>query len=733
LLLDDQRRLKVYPEGPESDLPNGEQTWLYQLLGFENVAGWYLFGQNPYPHFDTRNVNAMAVVTQQDGKVLERLVDEYGLESRNGQLLWPHALTLMTNASEIALVSSGVYSHNIVGADGTKMLHTLLGTLRGRSARNLFPGAPCFGSTSITNGPVLELSMPRGDTDAAGDIYNPALQVWPLELKVSSEAGLAKVWVMDGDTAIREFTPTGETEFTYSTIMSKERQRYIWARATDADGHEAITRDVQCDSWLLRDQQCADRNNQLLYSSQRRPDGSEFYIGYGGDTCIPDKGPWNGRVRPVGCFVFDNVLGAGSMSYDGSPENHPQVSLNPYVVYDGQMPDSVGWSRQLVAGIEGAPHVQPRRVVSSSEVLVGERILDGVFPLDARRVIHVWHTLYPVTPSQVLKTTARCSFYLPKVDGITTYVWDQTFEALQEIPISEDSPYTFGLGRISGWPGQTDRSERLIVNAGQVTDQAKIGATGLKTIPFNRGDYIGLLNSIFGSLAVYSLSDNLVLHGDGVNYLVGLKTPPGVVARGKQGRAKLLLVGMHRLVDDPVGLAAKVAADYGLSGGPAYNVVPNQGEVLTQDCVVSLGATEGHCFHGSITGLAGLAGNLGVTLSGLNDRWCAVFQAQDGDVPATRIIPVEDGLGYAVLQAEDDGRELFIGHPFIADNPNATIGLARSKDWKTWLVEVHNPTENPMRVTISTNPHVLGFELNETLDLAPGQSVTRTTGDAPNG
>lgn len=730
MMLDDQRRLNVYPRGPKVEPVCAEQTWLYQLLGFENCSGWYLFGKNPYPHFDTRDVNAMGVVTQEGGKTLERVVKEYGQEARNGQLLWPQALTLMKSAEEIELIGSGAYYCNVVGADGTKMLHALFNTLAGRSARNLFPGAPCFGSTSITNGPIIELSMPRGDTDAQGNIFNPALQEWPLDLKVTSAAGLTRVTIMDGDTPIRQFLPGGKAEFTLKTSLPKERQRYLWVRATDRAGHEAISRDLQCDSWLLRDQQCADRNNQLLYSSQRRPDGSDYFISYGADTSIPDKGPWNGRVRPVGAFVFDSKLGAGAMSYDGSPENHPQLFLNPYVIYDGKVPDSMGWSRRLVGDREGAPHVQPHRVVSSSEVLIGDRLLDGVFPVQAQPVIHVWHTLYPVQPSAYLKTTARCSLYLPKVDGICAYLWEQNFVPQKDIPVQAESPFTFGLGVINGGPGQTDKSERVIFSNGQLLEQVKLAGKPMHTLPFKRGDYVAILHSLFGSLAVYSLSDDLVLWGDGVNYQVGIKTAPGMFKANVPAEARLLLVGINRLVADPAKLAAQVRTDYGLAGPPAYQVQADQGAVTGQEYLLTLSAAQAHCFRGKVTGLDKLAGNLGAKIEGLNSGWGAVVQMQDG-TGKTRIIPVEEGIGYAVLRTEDEGKTVFIGHPLIAENAKLIISLSRSKDWKTWQVELHNPTEKAMRVKVSTNPAVRGFKLDETLQIPAGSSVMRTAGTAP--
>jgi len=729
-LLDESgQRFRVYPDTPARSPVNTDQTWLYQLLGFENSSGWYLFSRNPYPHFDTRDVNCMGVITQEDGKTLERALEAYGQEERNEQYLWPLALTLMKSAGEMAQVRSGAYYHLIVGADGTDQLRKLFNTYDCRCAKHLFPPAPPHGHTSVTNGPVIELAMPRGDTDPQGDIFSPNLQEWQVDLQVKSDVGLREVVIMDGDMLIRRFLPGGAKDFAYQTSLARERQKHIWVHATDVGGKEAIGRSIHCDSWLLREWQCMDRNNQLLYSQQLRPDGTPFYVGYGGDTATPDKGPWNCRIRPVGCFVFDKKLGAGAMAYDGSPENHPQLGFTPFLVFDGKRPEQVGWGRRLVADREGAPHVRPRRVVSCSDVLVGDHILDGVFPLEADPVIHVWHSIYPVKPSRYLKTTARVSFYLPKVDGITAYLWDQSFELLRDLPVSQDSPYAIGLGMIAGWLGSGDKSEHVIVHRGEVAERAPLKAQPVRTFPFDRGDYIGILGNVFGSLFVYSLSDDLVLEGDGINYGLGIKAPAGTLPTGTQRRARLLLVGMHRLVDDPVKLAAQVARDYGLAGAPSYTVEAEQGTVVSQEYVLQLDGSHGSCFRGRLRGLNGLAGNLGCMARGLNDNWSAFLQVQDLE-HKTRLVPVEEGTAYAVLRADEDGRRLFIGHPLVADNPNVIISIARTRDWKAWQAEIHNPTDQPLTVTVRANPHVSGLRFAETLTLPPGSSTFRNLGPA---
>ncbi len=719
------KRFKAMTDpGPTLDL-----LWLYTLCGFENHSGWYRFKDNPYPHVDARNVTAMGVITQEGGQTVESVLDSYAQEARNGQFLWPLALTLMTSAAEIALVEQGVYYHNEIGIEGTAKLDPFLNTLGGRSARNLFPGAPCFGQVFLTNGPSINLTLPRGDTDAEGDLWNPRLQEWPLELAVSSAVGLREVQVFDGTRRIRRWLPAGAKEFSISTSLGRERQRAIYVHAVDTQGHEALSRDITSDSWLLRDTQCADRNNQLLYSMQKRADGSPFYVGYGGDTPMPDKGPWNGRTRPVGCFVFDAKLGVGAMSYDGSPEQHPQCSFSPSCWYGDQAPQSMGWESQLVAGREGAAHVRPQRLVNSSDVLIGERLLDGVFPVDAKPVIHVWHTLYPVTPSAFLKTTARQYLYLIKVDGISAYLWDQEFEVLQDIPARPGGPYTLSVGHILG----STATERLIVAAGQAVDQGELKAKPLQTFPFNRGDYVGLLKSPFGSLAVYSLTDGLLLQGDGVNYGVGFRSDGEVLKAGTKLRARMLQVGMHRLVDDPVALAAKIAADYGLSGAPAYRFAASQGSVGGPDYPAPLAAGPEGCFLGTLTGVADLAGNLGVAVSGLNDRWTAFCQSV-GPLPTdsvrTRLVAVEAGTAYAVLRAEDEDRRLFLGHPLLADQPEVVLNVTRSRDWKTWVAEIHNPTDAALTAGVRSNPQLTGLSFAETLTLPAGTSVSRTLGPA---
>ena len=121
------------------------------------------------------------------------------------------------------------------------------------------------------------------------------------------------------------------------------------------------------------------------------------------------------------------------------------------------------------------------------------------------------------------------------------------------------------------------------------------------------------------------------------------------------------------------------------------------------------------------------SGNLGATVSRLNDNWAAIFQ-QQSKANKTRLIPVEKGTGYAVIRADDDAKTLCIGHPIVADRRDAVIALSRTSNWSNWNLEIHNPTNKDMKVNVKHNPAFNGFNFNETLTLAPGTSVFRDLG-----
>ena len=475
------------------DNASPELGMFYGMQGFKNNVGWYMFHESPYKTTDARVVQSMALYTRVNGRTAETALDVYEINSRNGQQLQPIGLELMDAVDYLDENSYKSYfcTEGVLVMRKYMMSHDM---------HSGYPSAGCYGLQGVTSGPIVAFNMGRGDRGDDGNrLYNKRLYNWNFTLDVTSDKGVGKVVLIDGDTVVRRWNGKGEKKFSITGTLTNERQHYYWICARDVDGRSAVTRPVNSNTFLLRDIQCGDRENQMLYSNQRRGNGEPPMIAkHGGDTCLPDKGPWNGRVRPVGFFVFDGKWGmGGSGGLDGSPEDHPKVNFNPSICWGDQKPKGIGWVSEFVAGKCGGPHVKPWRVVSGGNALVGDRVFDGCFSLEQRPIVHVWHSLFPVEDCPYAETTARCSLYLPKIDGVIPYQWDQALRLKMPMP-------TPGAGKPFVRFGTVGASKHTVsVNA--YVGGSVISNAYNKTFDMAKGDYIVLKDSVWGSMAVYAL------------------------------------------------------------------------------------------------------------------------------------------------------------------------------------------------------------------------------------
>lgn len=685
-----------------------ELQFYYGAYGFSGNVGWYGFNDSPYRRTDIRAAMSMGVVTRVNGVETDRALDAFAINCDNNQAPMPVALELMDSADGLG---EGSFVCQI-GIDGLSAFRRAMTSF---VIFNGYPGVGSFGCYSASSGPSVELKLPRCDpADDGTRLYNPKLSRWPFELAVRAKAGVDVVELCDGDKRVRRWKGGGRREFSMSGVLSAERQHHYWVKATDLGGGEAFTRAAGCVSQLLSEWNCTDRMNQYLYSSQRRGgDEPPFMAQRAGETCLCDKGPWTGRVRPVGFFVFDKKLGiGGSGGFDGSPEDHPQLRLTPSLAYGDEKPASIGWVNEFVAGRAGGPHVEPRRVVAGANALVADRVLDGTFPLAEREIIHVWRTLKPVEDCPWADTTARCSLFLPKIDGIAPYQWEQTLTLKRDMPAPSD-------GSSLAYFGNVRRSKHTVSFNAHLRGVTVEDAFG-KTFDMVPGDYLVAKDSQWGSLAVFPMT--------AVRYEAGRLGAPAPTAPGASEHAtdspdaaerapavapagtafefRAVLAGMHRGIADPDAFAGEILAKYA--------AFEPRGGVIRDE------AADDGAFTGSFAGLRELPGTLGFRLSGLSDNRSAVLALPDGWI---RLIPVEEGIGYVALGDEESDLPLFIGHPVRCADPDIGLYLALAEDWKTWRLEVHNPTDREIDAEIATDPRFRAFALARTVHVPPCESI----------
>ena len=677
---------------------NIDLSFFYGVLSFENNHGWHMFHESPYRQTDNRNVQSMGVITRVDGRTTETAFDAYRINNRNGQMLLPFALELLSSADGL---DENTYL-SVIGMNGIAAFRRLM---MSHGCHNGYPREGNYGCQSVSNGPEIEFRPKRGDYGCDEKLlYSERYLDWPYTLDVSSANGVAWVEVLDGDRIVRHWDAGGAKKFKRRGSFAVERQHYLWVRAKDVGGKAAFTRSCNSESFLMRECQCNDRNNMLFYSDQPRgKTGERYYCAIGADTCTPDKGPWNGRVRPVGFFVFDKKYGlGGDGGHDGSPEDHPQVSLVPSIEYGGVASKRIGWVREFVSGREGGPHCRPERVVASADALVGDRVLDGVFAFDRRPVIHVWHSLFPVYDSRYADTRARCTLFLPKLDGVVPYQWEQTLVLRQPVPSEAGKPIVnFGSLRLS-----SKHTAATACLSGRRVD----GIAG-RSFSMNPGDCLVVENPVYGSLAVFPLSpigfdrNSFNVLGDG-----------GVYAVGSEFSCRMVLMGMNKFVGDPVSFAVAAGKAYGIGGGePAYRAELSHGS----------GRPNGVCFdavadHGALAGrfvgLSRLPGTLGLRLSGLTSCWSVAVQSGSG----VRLVPVEEGTAYVALREEESDAPIFAGHPFRAGDRDLVLSLSRPG---RWMLEVHNPTGREISTRVESDPRCTAFSFCRDMTVPAGASI----------
>jgi hypothetical protein len=233
---------------------------------------------------------------------------------------------------------------------------------------------------------------------------------------------------------------------------------------------------------------------------------------------------------------------------------------------------------------------------------------------------------------------------------------------------------------------------------------------------------------------VYSLTDGLEarmgLPGRGqVDFLLPAEAAPK--KRGETRRVALLLVGIPRITAYTKRLATasnetveRFYHEFGLGGGPCgYTVEAEAGKVGSQRYVLDVDGREAGCFSGRLKG--NLVSSLPIRVGGLRDTWTCVLY--DRALGKARPVGALEGAAWATVCLGGE-RDLFIGHPVVADSPKVVVQVTQTGE-KAWRLEVHNPTDDEIRTVVRKNPHFDPLKdrpfKDEALEVPAGASVWR--------
>jgi hypothetical protein len=658
--------------------------YAYTTCGFKLTAGNYLFGRDAAPFADFfSNWDAMAVVTSRQGRCVEQALADYLRLADSGQGPLPVAIDLMTDPAQIAASPWRTVVRAAAADAGGNPVAAYWDAWR------LYPDNPT--RIYVTQGPAIENWSFVGPRDYEG--RNPGDFVWQnlrwrVVGKVRADDGLREVTVYDGTELFRRFLPGGRKRFEFSLELNHDKQHNLVLVVADAKGRLAVSGEQWDRNHRLEEFHCSDRNNQLTYGYLTSSQGLGLMIGGNQTLATPNKRVGAREISPSGTFRNDALLGAPA--FDGAAGGEPTF-LAPVELH-------------LAKGAAGAPTVsQCFRLLHSGDLAMGEGRWEHSFT-DGVAVKNVWHTMWRTEPARDFTVTQRNTFFNVDPDSpLAAFLWRIRVTMKRDLPSRGLLAGFIRNGEARLW---ALRGSDGSVRAGAWEDARQSQQRDL-SVPFDRGAYAAVLDSPLGGMAVFPLTDGLEVrlalpdrrHNNLRLYLPQARCPQ---RQGEGAEIALLLLGIPRataftkhLPSPTTEVVERFWRDFGLgSGEPAYAIDARAGAVTGRRYVLEIDGSKAACFSGRLTGR--LVSTLPIAVSSLNDR-CSAF-LYDRTLRKARPVGVVERKAWAVVPLR--GRaDLFLGHPITCDAPELGVQVAQAAEGK-WLVELHNPTDRPIRATV---------------------------------
>lgn len=660
------------------------------------VVASFNHNQAQYPYYDFRDYDAVALVTQRGTQVIDKLPSGgFSYLEKRGESLIPLAITLLDSPDEMAAVAESNYN--------SYARLSSLEQIREEFKKWHMLDNPHF---YVSNGPQVEDYSWIGDRDYSQvrTWWNLSAYRWLVRLIASSPAGIKMVEIYDGPgNLFRRFLGHGEERVECLIHLVHNQQKNLVAVVTDMEGKRAITMEAYDRTHLFEEFMCGDRNNQLFYSMQARSDGTGFHTGLGcGNT--PNKGPWNGELSAA-VFKWDYKLGGTVQGFDGAVHGEPALFFFP------NFTGTEAEARKL--------HGRPQRVLNSADVAIGEVISDGTFPPDLS-VTNVWHTLGPVLPLDDMRVTMRTYYFSPKPDAMSMFLREITVSTQRGLKPVEGQ-------RLSLNPMFMDARESAKWQLRLADGSVKQGAVQedqepMADLELAAGVYWAYYDSPQGGAAIYPLSEGWTATAampQPWRFMVQ-KAFADQVSPYEQFTFRVVIAGTHMGQRDNAQLFEDFRTGFGIGCEPRYQVEMEQGEILEQELWLKT-ATEKGAVALTIP-QCDLPARLPILVEGVNDRWSVGYL--DRVEGKYRPIGAVEGIAYAVTDPSERDQRLFVGHPFTCDQMRAFVTFVPTGEHQG-LVEVHNPTLEPMTVTVTRSANFDWLTTEDfTVEAPPGSSVT---------
>jgi|ETNmetMinimDraft_26_1059896.scaffolds.fasta_scaffold01752_4 hypothetical protein len=570
----------------------------------------------------------------------------------------------------------------------------------------------------VSNGPkIVDWSCLNRDYVGHAESFITPNYRFPVHLKVTSESGLHEIKIWDGLALAMRILPNGAKEYEKTFELNHNQQKNLILEVRDVNGGVAITGEQFDRNHGHMHYWCGDRINGALKH------GPLYFFGCYGEQGI-------------------NFVSKGQDSFNlyASPGSIGSKEARTFVSSAGEFEIARTANR-------------PLQSLVSEDAGVYLNTCSMYFP-KSEKLWSVWGTYGPLVENDLFDYHqtyvsfrghfGRANPYNPSVFGIgntgdvtpglnITEFRFKRDQVLDSVPAGSIAYGKYGNIRGNKMLVALCRNAKdypVVINLSAGPDAYYHRLKPFlenpdRPIRIERGGYYAVYGSESGAATrvQYNVGDTPLSmkaqHG-GILFFADVRGRK--VKAGEKLTLKLLGIGGTVPKNTSAARYDRIADYLGLRGKPGYKLKLSRGRQLP----VTVGFCDLQAKDGAVEfTLPRPDDNLRLTLPvrvmGLNDRWSAY--CYDKLRNQARPVGVYEGIGYARFDPDyHDLTHAAIGHPVIADDPNAVIVLTILGDKKyparkhgEWFygghysLQVNNPTDQDLTVTLTNTMDLPDF------------------------
>jgi hypothetical protein len=625
-----------------------------------------LFSRGQYPAWLHSGYDSFAVRTYQDGKLVDEAVDGFLQNQEQGDRSRIVVLNLLSSPGKLAEVKEFTY---VTAGTAAQLEETF--------TRPQFSGGPV---SYVSRGPrIHNWYVSNAMRNTFGEFYVPGTERWRASLRVASETPLRSVTFYDSTRVYRRLALSGKTAEV--NVEGLHDMRHILAAVVeDQQGNTAMTGSIEIQDALFWQTFCSDRCNIMSGASTiRQSDGHDRRVAA------------SNMLYKAGRLSFGTVALAEELpGIDGSGGG-TEFSVSPNFYLEATDPAKtesrvplhrIGRPWEAADGLVFDTPILKRHATGDwIEVFGHAPYVDLGEPRIGARLVQ-WHFYRkPVYPAPVM---AEMSTTITDPAGVTLKQgWN---------------------GFAQQWAGDwSARMFKYLVLRAEGTHEDGPSADEKLTNwrgTLRPGDCVIFPEVSEGMYVLDGRLDMVIESTPSKNwfrlYLGRFDTP--TLPHGTKTSARVLNVKFRGgPAADPIAEFTGFRDQYGIAGRrPAYSLVSTRGKATAQRYLLELADDEGG-WAGTI-GKANLPQRLPLRITGINDKWTAVKV----DLAKNEWYPlgVWQAAACTTVDTKAGDQKLYIGNLVTADNAEVWLTLLPGNaDGKTY-VEVHNPSEADLPVTV---------------------------------